>query len=196
MQVLSINCPACGGVYGGRISNKFITCQYCGTRFKLSRDELEAMGFEDANHDGYDDDEVAASVLLAPDANIDSLPELAKDLCDEFLEAHANQNFDCTNKILAGLGISSEEVFLIHDDTMFHSGKNGFAITSTGLFCREMGDKTAHFVSWEGFAKGNMPELDGSYVRQKATSICYFTDNDYCKEDLLQLYLQLWRAVR
>ena len=87
-----------------------------------------------------------------------------------------------------------EDIYLIHDDTFFKSGKNGFAITYAGFYCREMSDKKAHFVSWEDFADRIDPELgvDG-YIRQDGVSICYFTDDDdvLCNQ-LISLYRRLY----
>ena len=130
------------------------------------------------------------------DTSTDPMYAYARNLCAAFLASHANDNFESGRKILAGLGIGGEEVYLIHDDTMFHSGKNGFAITSEGLRCRDFGDRAAHVVSWDAFSRGERPELDDSYVRQGDTTVCYFTDNEDTREDLYRLYLRLWRHAQ
>ena len=194
MQIMSINCPACGGVYDGRITSRFIICEYCGTRYSLGADELAALGFTDADGDGYDD-EVDIQPNEEVDMSTDPMYQFARDACAKFLDEHGNHldSFESTRKILAGLGIGGVEVYLIHDDTMFKSGKNGFAITSAGIYCREMGDRKAHFVSWDDFVQRKAPELVDSYIRQNGTSVCYFTDNNDCRDDLLSLYQRLWR---
>ena len=130
MQIVSVQCPACGGVYGGRVTSKFITCEYCDTRYALGRKELE-------------------------------------------------------------------DVYLIHDDTIFGSGKNGFAITQRGLYCRDFGEPTAHFVSWEDFANGERPELDDSNIFQNGTSLGYFTGNKQLRDKkLTSLFNQLFEHAR
>lgn len=196
MQMITTNCPACGGAYGGRFTSRFITCEYCGTRFALSADELAALGFVDADGDGYDDND-QASVAKRSRSVIDAsgpIYEFAREECERFLAAVGDSNFKSTNKIIKGLNINQgDDIYLIHDDTMFKSGKNGFAITREGLYCREMGDKTAHFVSWEDFSKRKEPRLDDSYVRQDRISISYFTDdNDVRDHELIELYQRLY----
>jgi hypothetical protein len=196
MRVVTLNCPACGGEYGGRISSRFITCEYCGTRFGLGKDELEALGFVDVDGDGFDDSHPLPS-LAAEDVSDDPMDVFANNACTQFLRKHAGDR-DCfkpSRKILAGLGIDGEAVYLIHDDTMFKSGKNGFAVTASGVYCREMGDKQAHFVSWGDLALGTEPQKDEdghSYVRQDGISLCYFSDNDRCFVGLYTLFVRLW----
>ena len=93
---------------------------------------------------------------------------------------------------------AGDDVYLIHDDTMFKSGKNGFAITHSGMYCREFGDRTAHFVSWKDLACGEKPELDEySYIRQNGVSLCYFSDDDDLLEGkIFKLYQRLYNHAR
>ena len=151
--MITTNCPACGGIYNGRLTSRFITCEYCDTRYALGRKELEALGFVDEDGDGYDDyDSCPADDRRGSQVSSVPLPEFAREACEKFLKGVDNSYFKSTNKILRGLGIEGEDVYLIHDDTIFGSGKNGFAITQRGLYCRDFGEPTAHFVSWEDFA--------------------------------------------
>jgi|GEM_PF-1364749 len=197
MQIVSVNCPSCGGFYGGRVTSKFITCEYCGSRFALSKDELIALGFEDADGDGYDDGDTPdkhAREASVP-AYAGSLCEYARDQCAEFLDKNKDDQstFRSTDKVLRGLNIQHEdEVYLIHDDTLFGSGKNGFAVTDSGMYCREFGDGSAHFVSWDDFTTGSRPELDDSYVRQDETSICYLTGDEELRHQLFDMFRRLW----
>lgn len=193
MQVIAVRCPACGGSYDGRLTSRIVTCEYCGTRFALTEDELVALGLTDANGDGFVDED--PEVALGEDTSHDPMDVFARETCVTSLKGVEDYYFKSSNKILRGLDIADgHEVYLIHDDTMFNSGKNGFAITSAGLYCREMGDRTAHFVSWDDFAKGGKPELADSYIRQDGMSVCYFSDNsDVLEDKLLPLYLRLYR---
>lgn len=198
MQMITTYCPACGGIYNGRLTSRFITCEYCDTRYALGRKELEALGFVDEDGDGYDDydscppdDRRGSQVSSVP------LPEFAREACEKFLKGVDNSYFKSTNKILRGLGIEGEDVYLIHDDTIFGSGKNGFAITQRGLYCRDFGEPTAHFVSWEDFANGERPELDDSNIFQNGTSLCYFTGNKQLRDKKLTgLFNQLFEHAR
>lgn len=194
MQIFTVACPACGGTYGKEITNRLLTCEYCGTRFALTGVELEAIGL--TSDDGFDDDDFFE--MLDKDKSDAPMPEFAREACQKFLKGITGSYFDSSKKILRGLGIEDGvEVFLIHDDTMFKSGKNGFAITRDGIYCREFEDKTAHLVSWESFAEGSRPELDNSYIRQDETSLCYFTDNsDLLEGKIFELYLRLFVHAR
>ena len=195
MKIISVNCPVCNGFYGGAFTSRFITCEYCGSRFALSKDELTALGFEDADGDGYDDNDRPNKFKAAIPTYAGPLYQDARDQCSEFLDkAKSNQSkFRSTSKILRGLDITSDDdVYLIHDDTMLGSGKNGFAITESGIYCRELGDASAHFVSWDDFKDAERPEIDGSYVRQDDVSICYFTDNKRLCNKLCDMFQRLW----
>ncbi len=189
MQIVVVNCPACGGSYDGRLTSRFVTCEYCGTRFALSEDELNALGFTDADDDGLDDED------LEPDTSSDPMDVFAREACEASLKGVDESLFASSTKIVRGLNIrDGDDIYLIHDDTLFKSGKDGFAITSSGLYCREMGERSAHFVSWSDFAQGGKPELIDSYIRQDGTSICYFSDSNDVRDDVLvPLYRRLYR---
>ena len=195
MQLITANCPACGGSYGGRLTSRFITCEYCGTRFALSDEELSAFGFTDADKDGFDDNDPGRNATRDEDTSSAPMYAYAREACEKFLKRVDQSSFSSSRKIEYGLGIeNSDDIYLIHDDTMFKSGKNGFAITREGLYCREFGDRNAHFLSWEDFAEGGWPALSDSYIRQDGTSICYFTDDSELRETkLLKLYEQLYQ---
>lgn len=42
---------------------------------------------------------------------------------------------------------AGQKVFLAHDDTLMHSGKNGYCLTTDGIYCRELLEKP-HVVKW------------------------------------------------
>ena len=197
MQMFTAKCPACDGVYDGRITSRYVTCEYCGTRFALTKDELEALGFVDADGDGFDDNDVPTAASADMDESSASMPEFAREACQAFLNGTDKSRFTSSDKILRGLGIKAgDDVYLIHDDTMFKSGKNGFAITDEGFLCREFGDRSSHLLTWESFAREKMPVIEDSYIRQDGVSICYFSDSDTVKKKLLELYVKLWRHAR
>lgn len=197
MQIVTTNCPACGGIYGGKFTSRFITCEYCGSRYALTPEELKSIGFKDEDGDGYDDDDFDSREETV-DTNNDPMGIYAKRAVEDFLEETANKSsFVSTQKIERGLGLDTASgIYLIHDDTLFKSGKNGFAITSEGFYCREMGDRNAHFVSWSKFAKGKEPKVADSYIRQSGESIVYYTDNETTRNELLDLCRDLWRHAR
>ena len=197
MRTLSAICPACGGVYDGKVTSRFITCEYCGTRFARTKDELEALGFVDADGDGFDDNDAFDGIVDVDESDA-PMPEFAREACQAYLNIADKSYFLTSNKIVRGLGIAAgNEIFLIHDDTMFKTGKNGFAITREGMYCRNFGEKTTNFVSWQEFAKGQPLRLDGGYILQGHVSLCYFTDSTaVCESELMPLYRRLYNHAR
>lgn len=184
MRFVDMKCPACGGPLEKKISNNMVICEYCGSRFAL--EGAEASLFADALDDAVDDSPVSDLPM----------PEFAAEACADFLEQNDNgSSFDSSRKILKGLEIpAGEEVYLIHDDTMFHSGKNGFAITERGLYCREMGG-SSQFTSWEAFGRADFPEADDSYIKVGTKSVAYFTDDSDIFDELVPLYEKLYRQA-
>ncbi len=196
MNIVSLNCPSCGASYGGNVTSRFIVCEYCGTRFALSKEEMEQLGYTDEPaQQSYDADEEEYEDYYPDDTGSEPMSEFAPQAIEEFLDSgNADRSdFKSSPKILRGLGVEGEDVYLIHDDTLFKSGKNGFAITSSGLYCREMLESTVYYVSWDDFAQGSWPQVEDSYITQDDTKICYFSgDSDLIENDLLELYNRLY----
>ncbi len=197
MQALTANCPACGAPYGDKITTRFLTCEYCGTRFALSEEEFKSMGlaedeeeYEDEEYEEYEEEGEA----------YDNIEEFARDCCDEFLadEEVDESSFESSKKILRGLNIDAdEEVYLIHDDTMFKSGKNGFAITSAGISCRLMGESEVDFVAWEDFADRSDLDVEDNKISQDGVYLCYFTDSsDVFEGPLTDLFYRLYEGAQ
>lgn len=202
MQVVLVKCPACGAPYGGKLTSRFMTCEYCETRFALDADELAALGINGSGSNARDDaDEVVRATVRVQedDGNNDPMPDFAQMACEEFFDEDDvdRDNFKSSRKVVNGLGVGGEDVYLIHDDTMFKSGKNGFAITGSGIYCREMGGREAVFTGWADFAKSGEPKLDGCYIRQGDKPVSYFTDdNDVLEHALIDLYQRLYEHAR
>ena len=184
MKLIDMRCPACGGVVERRISNRLVECEYCESRFVIDDDESASFADDIAN--AYSD--TATSAL--------SMSDYAERVCEDFLDHNDSGYFRNAPKILRGLEIPpGENVFLIHDDTFMSSGKNGFAITERGLYCRDLGEK-AIFVDWETFARLGEPRLNDSHITSDRRYICYFTDNAQVLPDLLDLYTKLYRHAK
>ena len=189
MKPIVVNCPMCGGRYSGSITSRFLTCEYCDSRFALDDEEMEALGLGGRHEEECDDADNEADEEYA---GMDLL-QIVEAECEDLLYRVDKDEFETSTKIERGLGIGAgEEIYLIHDDTIFGSGKNGFAITSAGLYCREMGDREAHFMSWEDFAHTRYSAtIDDSYVRVDGTSVAYYTRGSDGKESLENLYQRL-----
>ena len=192
MKLISLNCPACGAAYDGPIRSGFLSCEYCGTRFMLDADELEALGVSSGKGLEAADAEELAYEDLQP------YEEFTREACEEFLKAVDSDEFKCTSKIVRGLGVDDrkEEIFLIHDDTLLGSGKNGFAITDYGFYCREMGDPEAHFVAWGEFAECEKPYIDDSLIVADGVSLAYYTGNSDVRDELKSLYRKLRKHAK
>lgn len=194
MKVIIPNCPACGGKYEGSIKRGILTCEYCGAKFALDADELEALGLAGEvgadEYDGEDEEEYYE--------DLQSVEDFAREACDDFLSTITDDDdFKCTDKILNGLSIGDDdEVFLIHDDTLFKSGKNGFAITDYGFYCRDMGEGEAHFLYWSEFADSSKPEISDSNIVVDGLTIAYYTGNGDVRDRLCSLYRKLRKHAR
>ena len=180
MNILTLKCPACGASIDDSIRGRIAVCAYCGTKVMI--EDAEHADLMEEMNDPYSDL---------------SLKEFAARVCKDFLDSADPSYFKNTPKILKGLGIgSSETVWLIHDDTFMKSGKNGFAITDKGIYCRPMGEATV-FTGWEQFGSSVTPlEIDGSYIKMGSRPVCYFTDNsDVLEGDLNLLYQRIHRQA-
>jgi len=178
MKVVSVRCPSCSAGYDGPIKSGLLTCEYCGTRFALDAQELESMGFSE---EAFEEEEEQEELPL--------LKDFAEEACQEFFEKVGYDGFQQTDAIVKGLGIDDyEEVFLIHDDTIFNSGKNGFAITDCGFYCREMGEGEARYLRWGDFAECGKPYIDGSLIKTDDMSVAYYTGDSRVRDELCSLY--------
>ena len=186
MKVMMVKCPACGGQYDGEIVRGIMTCEYCGSRFALEEDELAALGLSDASAE--DEGEEYETDFW----------DGVRAICGDFYDDVDDDSFYLTDKIIAGLGIDDdqEEIFLIHDDTIFKSGKNGFAITDNGFYYRGMGEPEGYVVYWKDFAECEKPVINGSDIVVNDVAIAYFTGNSAIRDRLLQTYRDLRKHAR
>ncbi len=180
MKLVDMKCSACGATITRSLTSNMVICEYCGSRYLLDDDEEDILQEVSA----YNELEEARSLSIA---------EYAEQACANFLAGFDNGSFRETRKILRGLGVGDgENVFLIHDDTFMKSGKNGFAITDRGLYCREMSEE-ATFTDWQAFANLEEPVLDDCYIRCSGKSVCYYTDDNDLLPELMRLYWKLQR---
>ena len=181
-----MKCPACGAPIQGQVTSRVMVCEYCDSQFVLDEDTADAaMGA--AESDEYEEYY----------GQWDSMAEFAHAACNDFLDDFGDDCFDVSKKIYDGLGIEyDEEVFMIHDDSMLGRGKNGFAITESGLYCREMSEPAALFLDWASYAEYDQPYIDGSYILANDVNICYYTNDSDLLPHLLGLYDLLHEACQ
>ena len=193
MKIIDLKCPACGASITRNYNGGVYVCEYCDTRFI---DESEEAAKKSASNQKKSSDNVnpyqAAAMSTVP------LQQFVQEQCKEFLKKVNESEFEVTDKCKRGLNVPfSDQVYLMHDDTLFKNGKNGFAITDKGFYCRELME-SANFVSWEDFAQLDVPRaLDGTFIKCGGKSICYFTGgNDVLNRDLLQLIKKLQQRAK
>ena len=88
-----------------------------------------------------------------------------EEICKNFLSDKENKDINTVDngKLRKTLKISAEEaVYLLHDDSWFGRGKNGFAITEKGIYNCELMEH-AKFVPWEEFQ--DCTEIEGIKVK-------------------------------
>lgn len=181
MRLLELKCPGCGAVIDQKITSRIVTCAYCGSRFALDGDEAEAFIESDDRYDEEEEERGSSS----------SMASFAAEACEEFLDNFDDgDRFESSSKILDGLGVGDEDVFLIHDDTLFKSGKNGFAISEDGLYVRDLWED-ALFYDWATFAEMDEPEVDDGSIKCGDDMVCYFTSDSDVLSALKKLYKKL-----
>lgn len=112
--------------------------------------------------------------------------------CEEFLMMYGDSKFDITYKLKEGLGIQySNKIYLAHDDTLFKSGKNGFAITSDGIYCRNLMESYVNVVSYEKLAEADNIYWKDSNIYADGSCLAYFTGSDQEKDNLVELFLEI-----
>lgn len=98
----------------------------------------------------------------AGDISDEQLARSAKDFIQRYdqkvIRGIVRGNIETVSK---GLNIpEGAEIYVHHDDTLLESGKNGFAITDQGFYCRELG-KQPVFTAWRTFFANSL-EVDPS----------------------------------
>lgn len=109
--------------------------------------------------------------------------------CENFLIIYGESKFDITYKLKEGLGIlHSNKIYLAHDDTILKTGKNGFAITSDGIYCRNLMETKVNFTSYFELAETDSIYWRGSNIYADDKCLAYFTGSDEEKENLVGLF--------
>lgn len=119
--------------------------------------------------------------------------EKIKQLCRDF--AKGSSDFQGNEKLYVTLGIQGKEVYLAHDGSWFQRGKNGFAITNSGIYCCNFSSSKTHVPFWK-LAKAvdiciQKPELFADGNR-----IAYFSGFKSTRQDLKELFGKIAAAYR
>lgn len=115
--------------------------------------------------------------------------------CELYLMLDAPDSFGLSYRLKETLGLQNEndaDIYLAHDDTVFGTGKNGFAIAKSGLYCRRLGDRYTSHMSYREFARADRIYCSGSEIFADGTPIAYFTG---ASEDELQRLVRLYQSI-
>ena len=119
------------------------------------------------------------------------------EICLKFLSYEENKGIDTGRKdnIINTLKIpSGDTIYLIHDDSWFKRGKNGFAITDRGVYVKDIGE-AADFVPWEEFRKCKNIESKSCYVTADGRKIAYITGGDRLKSQVERLFITIYKLL-
>ena len=119
------------------------------------------------------------------------------EICLKFLSYEENKGIDTGRKdnIINTLKIpSGDTIYLVHDDSWFKRGKNGFAITDRGVYVKDIGE-AADFVPWEEFRKCKNIESKSCYVTSDGRKIAYITGGDRLRSQLERLFITIYKLL-
>lgn len=114
-----------------------------------------------------------------------------KTACEVFVMTHDASQYDVSYKLKCTLGIEYQEVYLAHDDTIFKSGKNGFAITEEGIYCRELFGAYTNHVSFEELSRADSIYVSNSNIYADGEMIGYYSGSDSVRRDLKDLFEEI-----
>lgn len=118
--------------------------------------------------------------------------ESIKILCEAFVAMHDASKFELSYTLKQTLDIEyCNEIYLAHDDTLFRSGKNGFAITSDGIYCRQFMESYTSYISFnELYNTSNIYWRDSNIYADRSV-LAYYTGSNSDKDDLVELFTQI-----
>ncbi len=181
MEIVSMTCPNCmgpikpiGGGYG--------KCEYCGAKFKLAGEEAaNAEAFDEEEEEEEDDFDAAAEIEDYIGSR--DCPPL-KDMTDVWYGSRLKQDPGKVDAAYKYLGVPSDgDIILIVDNTLFHNGKKGLAITDYGIYLRDEDDDMESYT-WEEFWDADVDPLDGHL----SIDNFYFITDDSTMEGITGLF--------
>ena len=137
--------------------------------FRIGGQNVLGKDINPADQEKTDTQEPSAVIyardILLNDGKVYDGSSIAE-ICLKFLSYEENKGIDTGRKdnIINILKIpSGDTIYLIHDDSWFKRGKNGFAVTDRGVYVKDIGE-AADFVPWEEFRKCKNIESKSCYV--------------------------------
>lgn len=122
--------------------------------------------------------------------------ESIKTACEVFVMTHNTSQYDVSYKLKCTLGIEYQDIYLAHDDTIMKSGKNGFAITEEGIYCRELFGAYTNYVTFEELARADSIYVSGSNIYADGEMIGYYSGSESERRNLKDLFEEIALFVR
>ena len=120
-----------------------------------------------------------------------------KGICTTFKNTHNSSIYDESYKLKSVFHLLDEEIYLAHDDTIFKNGKNGFAITVCGIYCREFMESYTTYVSFIDLACANCIYVKGSNIYADENLIAYISGISHEeREDLKGVFEKIAKLVK
>ena len=123
--------------------------------------------------------------------------ESIKMCCELFAIFHDESNFDASYKLKQTLDIEyCDEIYLAYDNTLFKNGKNGFAITSYGIHCKELFGSYTHYTSFSELTYASDIYWRDSSVYADNNVLAHYTGSNADKDDLVDLFKNIKLLIR
>ena len=137
--------------------------------------------------------------IYMPDETENAVPanryERIEQLCKEFAVGRDSSMYKDSHKLGFTLGTLNDDVYLAHDDTLFKTGKNGFAITKSGIYCREFLSSTTVMTTFEELAEASRIYINASNIYADNKVIAYMSISTE-RDALLKLFEQIAGLLR
>ena len=168
--------------------------------FRIGGQNVLGKDINPADQEKTDTQEPSAVIyardILLNDGKVHEGSSIAE-ICQKFLSYEENKGIDTGRKdnIINTLKIpSGDTIYLIHDDSWFKRGKNGFAVTDRGVYVKDIGE-AADFVPWEEFRKCKNIESKSCYVTADGRKIAYITGGDRLRSQVERLFITIYKLL-
>lgn len=158
----SLKCPSCGAHLDVDETEKFLTCEYCDSKFPNQYYDPDAY-YEKEDEEMTDED--------IADICTDYVVELGFEMEAENFSSSVFGNpldgGEKYSKALKNFKIQrdEEDVYFVYDSTVFGGGERGFAFCTTGIYYvddKEIFGGTARFMTWHEFLDNDVTFEDGN----------------------------------
>lgn len=168
--------------------------------FRIGGQNVLGKDINPADQEKTDTQEPSAVIyardILLNDGKVHEGSSIAE-ICQKFFSYEENKGIDTGRKdnIINTLKIpSGDTIYLVHDDSWFKRGKNGFAVTDRGVYVKDIGE-AADFVPWEEFRKCKNIESKSCYVTADGRKIAYITGGDRLRSQVERLFITIYKLL-